>query len=362
MSDQLFRSLFLIGVLLVGGLYAASAYYPATLVRTPEVRAVTPRGELAAFEQTAADIFEATAPSVVYIFTERDSRSFLGNQVQQGTGSGFVWDQSGHIITNFHVISGSNRVFVRFDDGDQAAARVVGVSPDHDLAVLRVSVPSSRLIPIKVGRSEGLRIGQAVFAIGNPFGLSRTLTTGIVSALDRTLPVENGREISGVIQTDAAINPGNSGGPLIDSAGRLIGVNTAILSGTGSYSGIGFAVPVDTVNRIVPQIIERGRPARPGIGISAAPEEYAAQLGVVGVIIVDVMPGGPAEQAGISGLGRDRRSLGDVIVAVDGRPIRTVAALADALERVGIGGSASLSVMRAGRVREVTVAVADIGR
>ena len=199
-----------------------------------------------------------------------------------------------------------------------------------------------------------------MFAIGNPFGLSRTLTTGIVSALDRTLPVENGREISGVIQTDAAINPGNSGGPLIDSAGRLIGVNTAILSRTGSSSGIGFAVPVDTVNQIVPQIIQRGRPARPGIGISAAPEEYAAQLGVVGVIIVNVMPGGPADRAGLEGIRRDRRTLGDVIVAVDGEPTRTVGALADALERAGIGNTARLSVMRNGRVREIDVTIADI--
>ena len=206
-------------------------------------RTVTPRGDLASFEQTTTQVFESAAPSVIYIFTERRGRSMFGRAARQtGTGSGFVWDQSGHLITNHHVIDGADRIFVRFDSGSATDARLVGSAPDFDLAVLKVDGNAASLSPIPVGQSEGLKIGQSVFAIGNPFGLSRTLTTGIVSALGRSLPASTGREISGMIQTDAAINPGNSGGPLLDSAGRLIGVNTAIISESGSSSGIGFAV------------------------------------------------------------------------------------------------------------------------
>ncbi|MEM9030677.1 MAG: trypsin-like peptidase domain-containing protein [Pseudomonadota bacterium] len=363
MSDALFRRLIIFAPIAIAVMWFANSWLQALWLAQRDARAVTPRGELAAFERTAADVFTSTAPSVVYIFTERQDRSMFGQgPVKRGTGSGFVWDTAGHIITNDHVIAGATRVFVRFDSGARATSTIIGRSPDHDLAVLRVGLSGHTLKPIPIGRSSNLRIGQAVFAIGNPFGLSRTLTTGIVSAVDRTLPTGTGREISGVIQTDAAINPGNSGGPLLDSAGRLIGVNTAIVSGTGSYSGIGFAVPVDTVNRIVPQIIQRGRPARPGIGIRVAPEEFGARFGVVGVIIVDVVPGSPAAVAGLLGVDRSQQLLGDVIVAVNGRDVRTVANLATEFERVGVGKTATLRVLRGNRRRDVQVTIDDITR
>lgn len=350
------------GILVCAVLWLATNFFQTLFFAERAPRTISPRGELAAFEQTAAEVFKAAAPSVAYIFTETSSRSVFGRQtVSQGTGSGFVWDQAGHVITNNHVIKGARRVFVRFDSGDTEPARIIGTSPDHDLAVLKVNKSAASLQPIPVGRSDNLKIGQAVFAIGNPFGLSRTLTTGIVSALGRTLPAQNGREIQGVIQTDAAINPGNSGGPLIDSAGRLIGVNTAILSRTGSYAGIGFAVPVDTVNRIVPQIISRGKPARPGIGVSVAPEELSAQLGIAGVVIIAVQPGGPAERAGLIGIDRQNEQLGDVILAVNDTPVFTVAELTAALEKIGVGKAATLTVQRGGRTREITLEIADIG-
>ncbi|MGE0697818.1 MAG: S1C family serine protease [Hyphomicrobiaceae bacterium] len=362
MTSSSFVRFAVLGLVAALVLWQATAFVQTALFSAREARAVTPRGELAAFERTAADVFNAAAPSVVYIYTENARRTIFGTEeIGRGAGSGFVWDQAGHVITNNHVVAGADRVYVRFDSGKSASARIVGRAPDQDIAVLKVDEPTASLTPIPVGQSSGLRIGQAVFAIGNPFGLSRTLTAGIVSALGRTLPTQTGREIEGVIQTDAAINPGNSGGPLIDSAGRLIGVNTAILSQTGSYAGIGFAVPVDTVNRIIPEIIARGKPVRPGIGISAGSEEVAAQLGVKGVVIVAVVGGGPAARAGLVGVDREARTLGDVIVAVDGRPVETPAELSSALAKVGIGKTARLTVERGGARREVGVNVVDIG-
>jgi 2-alkenal reductase len=359
-TDRLSRYAILAAAVAVA-LWFGTQFFQTVFLVARDERPVTPRGDLASFEKTTIDVFQETAPSVVYIFTERVGRTSFGRQaMQQGAGSGFVWDRGGHIITNNHVIDGADRVFVRFDSGEVAPAHIVGTSPDHDLAVLRVSVSANKLKPIPIGKSSDLRIGQAVFAIGNPFGLSRSLTTGVVSALDRALPVRPGREITGVIQTDAAINPGNSGGPLIDSAGRLIGVNSAIISESGSSAGIGFAVPVDTVNRIVPQIIKNGRPARPGIGIQAGPEELAARLNVDGVIIVDVQPGGPADKAGIRGIDRAQEKLGDVIVAVNGERVRTVAELAEAFEKAGVGQKAQIEVLRDGQRRTVEVPLADI--
>jgi len=363
MSDRVIYRIALVGFALAAAFWFGAQFVQTAFLPAREARVVTPRGDLAAFENTAADVFEASAPSVVYIFTEVAQRSVFGTKrVSRGTGSGFVWDAAGHIITNQHVVDGATRVFVRFDGGDTESARLIGVSPDHDIAVLRVSRSASSLKPITVGRSRDLRIGQAVFAIGNPFGLTRTLTTGIVSALGRTLPAAaTGREIQGVIQTDAAINPGNSGGPLIDSAGRLIGVNTAILSRTGSYAGIGFAVPVDTINRVIPQIITNGRPARPGIGVNVAADEVAAQMGIEGVVIFEVLPGTPAAKAELRGIDRRRRALGDVIVAVDGTPVATAAELTRQLESAGIGQAVILTVLRDGRTRQVDIQVADIG-
>ena len=236
-------------------------------------RVVTPRGDLAAEEKSNIELFRLSSPSVVYITRlamRRDRFSLNMFEIPQGTGSGFVWNNLGHIITNFHVVQGTSSLRITLADNSEWDARVVGVSPDQDLAVLFINAPRTRLKPIAIGQSANLQVGQRVFAIGNPFGLDQTLTTGIISALGREIDGVSGRKISGVIQTDAAINPGNSGGPLLDSAGRLIGVNTAIFSPSGSNAGIGFAVPVDTVNRVAPQLIRHGRVIRPGLGIHVA--------------------------------------------------------------------------------------------
>lgn len=356
-----FQRLLIVLIIIAALLFFGGRFFQVALLSEKEPRSITPRGNLANFEQTAITLFENSAPSVAYIYPIKQRLDFLGRtQTQRGTGSGFVWDQAGHIITNHHVIRGADQVFVRFDSGSAARASVIGSSPDHDLAVLRVSVSPSELRPIPVGRSDNLKIGQAVFAIGNPFGLTRTLTTGIVSALNRDLPTSSGREINGVIQTDAAINPGNSGGPLLDSAGRLIGVNTAIASPTGASSGIGFAVPVGTVNRIVPQLIQNGRAARPGIGIRAGSEEFSARVGVQGIVVIDVLRGSSADRAGIRGIDRNAEELGDVIVAVDGTEVKNVGELSNELARAGINQEVELRLLRNNRTVTVRVLVQDI--
>lgn len=330
------------------------------LLTADEPRVVTPRGELAAFERTAIDIFDNASASVVYIFTETTMPRLFGSERRTGTGSGFMWDHAGHLVTNYHVIEGAERIRVKLDSGRALPATLVGTAPDHDLAVVRIE-PVAGLKPIPLGTSDDLKVGQAVYAIGNPFGLSRTLTSGLISALDRRLTTNTEREVMGVIQTDAAINPGNSGGPLLDSAGRLIGVNTAIISGTNSFSGIGFAVPVDIVNRIVPALIRDGKVPRPGIGITVLDEQQALRLGVDDGLIIDrVLPGSAAAQAGLSGLDRGRAALGDIIVAVNGEPVSTIAEFSRALGKVGIGKTARLTVRRNGQSREVNVRVMDI--
>lgn len=325
------------------------------------IRAVTPRGSLADFEKTTISIFNAAAPSVVYIFTENAVTGFFGTrQVRQGAGSGFLWDDQGHVVTNFHVIEGARRIQVRLDTGEAIDATYVGGSPDHDLAVIRLRRGLGDSRPIPVGDSSNLQVGQTVLAIGNPFGLSRTLTTGVISALDRRLPTATGREVVGVIQTDAAINPGNSGGPLMDSSGRLIGVNTAIISGSGSSAGIGFAVPVDVVNTVVPQLIAKGKFPRPGIGIAVLDDEAAASLGVVGVVINQVMPDSEAERAGLEGIDYRQRILGDVIVGVEGKPVTTTDDFVRALQNFDIGGTVTLNVRQGDQVRDVAVIIMDI--
>ena len=358
MRDSLGR-IMLLWALAIATLWLGHRIYRDVVLTADTPRAVTARGELAQFEQLNIELFERISPSVAYIFTQ-GPRAGLFGRGNGGAGSGFIWDGAGHVVTNHHVVEGAVQVAVRLDSGEAIPATVVGSAPDYDLAVLRLREHTSGLQPIPVGTSHDLRVGQAVLAIGNPYGLTRTLTTGIISALDRRLPTDSGREIAGVIQTDAAINPGNSGGPLLDSAGRLIGVNTAILSGSGASAGIGFAVPVDVVNRVVPQLIARGKAARPGIGISAASEEAAAQLGVDGVVIVDVLPGGTAARAGLRGVDRAGQALGDVITHVDDVPVRSIAELASALDRVGIGNRAELRLLRDGASVKVTVEVMDI--
>ncbi len=324
-------------------------------------RNVEPRGDLAGFEKAAMQIFDSASPSVAYIFTENAVRGFFGTrELQQGAGSGFLWDRQGHVVTNFHVIQGAERIQVRMDDGEALEATYVGGTEDYDLAVIRLrSVPAS-VAPIPVGRSDDLKVGQAVFAIGNPFGLSRTLTTGVISALDRRLPTAAGREVDGVIQTDAAINPGNSGGPLIDSAGRLIGINTAIISQSGSFAGIGFAVPVDVVNQIVPQLISKGKVPRPGIGIVALSAEDSARLGVVGIVIDRVMPDGSADRAGLVGIDYRNRMIGDVILAIDGQEVTSIIDLVRRMQNHTIGQNITLTIRREDQVRDFEVIIMDI--
>ncbi len=324
-------------------------------------REIIPRGDLAGFERATIEIFNAAAPSVVYIFTENAVTGIFGTrQIRQGNGSGFLWDTHGHVVTNFHVVEGARRVQVRLDSGEAIDAAYVGSSPDHDLAVIRLRTVPARIQPIPVGASGDLQVGQAVFAIGNPYGLTRTLTTGVISALDRRLPTAAGREVMGVIQTDAAINPGNSGGPLIDSAGRLIGVNTAIISGSGSSAGIGFAVPVDVVNEVVPRLITHGKVPRPGIGIVVLDEERSARLGVSGVVIERVMPNSEAEKAGLVGIDYANRLLGDVIVAVNGVAVSGLDDFLRLIQRSAIGQEVMLEVRRGDAVHTVAVTIMDI--
>jgi len=319
-----------------------------------EPRVVTARGELAADEQATIELFNAASPSVAYITTlSRQVNPWTRNvfEVPRGTGSGFVWDQAGHVVTNFHVLQGASAAQVTVND-ESFEAELVGASPDHDLAVLRINTPGYALRPLPIGSMGDLAVGQKVFAIGNPFGLDKTLTTGVISALDRSIQGSGGRTIEGMIQTDAAINPGNSGGPLLDSAGRLIGVNTAIYSPSGAYAGIGFAVPVDTVNRVVPQLIGEGRYTRPGLGVVVDEDinrRLTRRMGVEGLVVLEVQPGSSAAEAGLQGttVTRGGRIVpGDVIQRLDERRIRNTDDLFNALDHYRPGDTVELSVRR----------------
>ncbi len=335
-------------------------------------RAVTPRGELAEDERTTIEIFRQASKSVVHITTSglrRDLFSLDVFKVPQGAGSGFVWDSDGHIVTNFHVIQNAASVDVFLADPESGKrnrypAKFVGGYPDKDLAVLLIDAPKDQLHPIPVGTSDDLQVGQKVFAIGNPFGLDQTLTTGVISALGRQIESVTRRPIKNVIQTDAAINPGNSGGPLLDSAGRVIGVNTAIFSPSGAYAGIGFAIPVDEVNRVVPQLIRHGKIVRPSLGIELVPDQIAQRWGVRGVIVGGVVPGGPAERAGLRGLGRDdeNRIIADVITEVDGRAVTRSRDLFELLADKAVGDSVELTVIGPEGQRKVTVSLENVER
>lgn len=325
-------------------------------------RTVAARGDLAADEQTTIALFKAAAPSVVFVTTldvQRDRFSLDLNEIPRGTGSGFVWDADGHVVTNFHVVQGGQSYRVTLADHSTHAARLVNTAPDFDLAVLKIDVPATQLPAIPIGTSKDLQVGQKTFAIGNPFGLDHTLTTGIVSALGREIKSVTDRPIDGVIQTDAAINPGNSGGPLLDSAGRLIGVNAAIVGPAGGNVGIGFAIPVDTVNEVVPALIRNERVSRPALGVALASDQLARQLKVrTGLLILDVTPGGPAEQAGLRPTRRDEDGdirLGDVIQAVDGQPVATRDELIHALMKKKVGDAVELTVLRQGEKVDVDV-------
>lgn len=325
-------------------------------------RTVNPRGDLAADERSTIELFEKSRDSVVFITTAqlvRDSWTRNVFAVPRGSGSGFVWDEAGHVVTNFHVIKGAAQATVKLADGRDYQAALVGVSPAHDIAVLKIGVGFKRPPAVPIGESAGLKVGQKVFAIGNPFGLDWTLTSGIVSALDRALPGEQGGvPIEHLIQTDAAINPGNSGGPLLDSAGRLIGINTAIYSPSGASAGIGFAVPVDTVMRVVPQLIKQGKYIRPALGIEVDErlnQRLQTASGRQGVFILRVQPDSSAQRAGLQGVRSSEQSItaGDIIIAVDGKEVKSVQNLLSRLDEKRVGEVVRLSVERNGQSREV---------
>ena len=325
-------------------------------------RPVTPApAELGPDERATMGVFERATKSVVFIANtavQRDFWSFDLLEVPQGSGSGFIWNKQGHIVTNFHVIYGANAVKVTLADRSEHQAKLVGADPDHDLAVLQIQVPEAMLEPLAVGSSQDLRVGQKVLAIGNPFGLDHSLTTGVVSALGRTIKSLSNRTIEGVVQTDAAINPGNSGGPLLDSAGRLIGVNTQIISPSGAYAGVGFAVPVDTVNRIVPELIKHGKLIRPGLGVSLVPDAMARRWGIKGLVIGKVTSGGAAERAGLKGAretSSGRIELGDIVVGVAGKPVTTIDELMDVLEHHKVGDQVAVDILRGNRREKIMV-------
>ncbi len=325
-----------------------------------ESRPVTARGDLAADEKATIELFREASPSVVFITTLARQRTgmFRISEIPQGEGSGFVWDTEGHVVTNFHVIQGASSARVTLANGSTWTASFVGAAPDRDLAVLRIFPTGKTLKPILVGTSKDLQVGQKVFAIGNPFGLDQSLSTGIVSALGRSIESATGRQIEGVVQTDAAINPGNSGGPLLDSAGRLIGVNTAIASTSGSSAGIGFAVPVDTVNQVVPQLISHGRVIRPQLGVTLADDAVTARLGLEGALVLSVAPGTGAAAAGLRGTARAEDGsllLGDIVTRAGEKPVRSADDLIAVLEEKKPGETLPLLVRRGDETVRVAV-------
>jgi 2-alkenal reductase len=363
MRDRFSRTAIVVLIVLLAVL-VVQPYIDRLLFAATSPRAVVSRSDLPEAERATISLFERVSPSVVQVVGAAPAGSSTGFESEAGreqSGTGVVWDGAGHVVTNNHVVSGTSQIAIRFATGEVVGASIVGTAPNYDLAVVRLRSTRNLPAPIAVGRSADLKVGQAAFAIGNPFGLDQSLTTGVISALKRRLPTNGGREIGNVIQTDAAVNPGNSGGPLLDSAGRLIGVTTAIISPSGSNAGIGFAIPVDTVNRVVPELINNGRVPTPGIGIVAANEAVATRLGIEGVVVVRAVPGSPAAEAGLRGI-EQAGELGDVIVSANGQPARRLSDLTDQLEAVGVGREIELSVRRKEQPITVRVKVEDIGR
>lgn len=340
------------------GVPAGRARRPAAV---PSGVTVTPRGDLDADEKENIGLFERSSPAVVFITSlavQQDAFTLNSNEIPQGSGSGFVWDLQGHIVTNYHVVANADVARVTLADQSTWEAKLVGWAPEKDVAVLKIDAPVARLHPLPLGSSDDLRVGQKVFAIGNPFGLDQTLTTGIISALGRQIQSVNNVPIRDVIQTDAAINPGNSGGPLLDSAGRLIGVNAAIYSPSGASAGIGFAIPAHSVEWAVPDLIRYGRIQRPTLGVQLAPENLMRRLGLEGAMIYHVDPGSGAAKAGLRGLDRDvlgRWRLGDVILTVDGQPMQSSGELLVALEGKKPGQTVRVGLVRDGRKTEIQV-------
>ena len=332
----------------------------ATAITTGESSSVDePLPNLTPHEIATIRLFEEAAPSVCFITTSNVRRDFWTRditEIPRGTGSGFVWSNDGHIVTNFHVIQGADRAQVTLADRSTWKAKLIGYAPEKDLAVLKIDAPADNLIPIPLGTSENLQVGQSVYAIGNPFGLDQTLTTGIVSALGREIESVASIPIRDVIQTDAAINPGNSGGPLLDSSGRLIGVNTAIFSPSGASAGIGFSIPVDAVRWIVPELITYGKIKRPSLGVELARQSIVRRLNLEGALIIDVIPGSGAERSGLRPTLRDNTGairLGDIIIGIDEEIIASSNDLSLVLEKYNPGDVVRLKILREGKEIEL---------
>jgi S1-C subfamily serine protease len=380
------HSTFIAVVAIVGGLALGSSFFTAaspleakpgdsgSATRAVPMNAVAqgnvspiPPGLLES-ERNTIEVFRAAGQSVVYVTNNalrRNRFSTNVTEVPQGTGSGFLWDRHGHVVTNFHVIENGQTFSVTLADGTTHEARVVGAEPRKDLAVLHFDTEGLDVEGLSVGRSDTLIVGQKVLAIGNPFGLDRTLTTGIISALGREFPTQDGFVIEDVIQTDASINPGNSGGPLLDSAGQLIGVNTAIYSNSGSSAGISFSIPVDTIARIVPQLIRYGKVKRAGLGVSVLPDHIVRNWGVKGVVIREVFAGSEAARAGLESIVLDRRGnvvAADLVVEVEGENIGGYADLANALDGRSPGDRVSVTIVRGNKQISVEIQLTEIGR
>jgi S1-C subfamily serine protease len=357
------------GVILSGLALAALLFFSSTSYRSSpakiyyrnvQPRLVAERGQLTLDEQSTVAAFKAASPSVVFITSKQVSRGLFrlsAMEISEDAGSGFIWDANGYIVTNYHVVQNSATIQVALADQSIWPAQRVGTDPDKDIAVLKIEAPANLLPPIPVGTSNDLRVGQRVYAVGNPFGYDQSMTAGIISGLGREIKSITNRPIKGVIQTDAPLNPGNSGGPLLDSAGRVIGMTTAILTPTGAYAGIGFAVPIDTINRIVPEIIRGEIIPRPRLGITTAEDHLARRLGLEGVLILEVLPDSTAEKAGLRETRRKdgKIALGDLIVAVDGESVRTSDDLFRIIDQHAVGDSIRLTVLRDSERVEVDV-------
>ena len=326
-----------------------------------------PQPQLQDLEKANIALFQHASPAAVFITSlavQQNVFSLDEKEIPQGAGSGFIWDRQGHVVTNYHVVQNADATKVTLADQSTWDARVIGVAPEKDLAVLKIEAPAAKLTPLPLGSSETLKVGQSVFAIGNPFGFDQSLTTGVVSALGREIQSVAGSPIRDVIQTDAAINPGNSGGPLLDSSGRLIGVNTAIYSPSGANSGIGFAIPERDVAWVVPDLIRYGRVQRPTLGVEPVPENLAQRLGIDGVVIYRVDRGTGADRAGLQGLRRaafGRVELGDVILTIDGQRVASSGDLLVALEGKAAGQTVRVGLLRRNRRVEVPVQLGKPG-